>query len=563
MKYIKDTKLRTVAILVSLGVLASLGGCSRISTMFGLGGSDSAEAAPPPPGTFPYQDLRISMTDDGLMYHTPGSTTSYFSGIVSGVPMYDVNMNVYAANISKGTEYKLTDIRPKMTKQQAFYRSLNKKYDGKNVCDVKFENGVKDGKTVCYYNRDADKIALTADYKKGKLEGSMKTMFQDGRIAGEAQFSNGEPNGRYVMYRPEPYTLAQEYKFSKGLNNGEFKFYEEDGTTLRSSCTFKQGKIEGTVVLKDKLADGSEVNGKYEFENDEIKSGELTRVLTENGDGFGKVSINKYVFKNGLLESNTVSQKTMYDEAHDSLVLDHLASYSPNGNIVSYQNFVYHSAFPENQLVKDGEEYFLWTKKDKDGRYDAAKVILTWAQGGFRDATLTMGKSDEEPKVDFVGTTDVKFAVRSDPLPQGEQNEDGTKTKDYFLINEGKFYLDVLMNPGENPVRVNFDVQGYKIIKAVDDMGNPMEGKDVVVDDDGTKAPLNIISASKLLFKRFAPVILDQKSKVLDYKGRDILPWDCLIAGPDDLYYLYGPDFDGFFVKQIKDEDIVDDPKKK
>lgn len=111
-----------------------------------------------------------------------------------------------------------------------FYNQKGNKVSEGNVVDRVFEGEWK------YYHENLPQIMTTEFYKNGKLDGSRKVFYRNGK-------------------------LAEEITYENGIKNGAYKSFTEQGVLLESS-TYKNDQYDGEAIYSD--ASGKIVSqGKY------------------------------------------------------------------------------------------------------------------------------------------------------------------------------------------------------------------------------------------------------------------------------------------------------------
>jgi len=130
-----------------------------------------------------------------------------------------------------------------------FYNQKSNKVSEGKVVNKLFEGEWK------YYHEDSPQIMATEFYVKGKLKGTRKVFFKNGKIAEETNYIDGIKNGPYKKYTEDAVVL-EDSSFKNGEYDGKATFRDETNQ-IAGQGLFKDGKKVGMwkILEKDKLKD--------------------------------------------------------------------------------------------------------------------------------------------------------------------------------------------------------------------------------------------------------------------------------------------------------------------
>ena len=91
-----------------------------------------------------------------------------------------------------------------------------------------YKEGKKDGEWIAYFP-GGKKAAVVSNYKKGELDGTMKTYDRRGNIMQEVDYKDGLKHGRFIVYdRKGKVLVEKEFQFGmqviEGTQNGSGTF---------------------------------------------------------------------------------------------------------------------------------------------------------------------------------------------------------------------------------------------------------------------------------------------------------------------------------------------------
>lgn len=132
-----------------------------------------------------------------------------------------------------------------------FYNPKKNKVSEGKVINKLFEGEWK------YYHEDSDKIMTLELYSNGKLNGTRKVYYLNGKIAEESNYKEGIKNGSYKKYADTGIVFEESFYI-----NGQFEgqaIYRNSENVVVAKGVFKNGKKEGIWEFN--------VNGKSFKEN--------------------------------------------------------------------------------------------------------------------------------------------------------------------------------------------------------------------------------------------------------------------------------------------------------
>lgn len=121
---------------------------------------------------------------------------------------------------------------------KAKYLSQN----GKTISEGKLINKKRTGFWT-YYHENSDKVMMTENYDNRKLEGEKKIYYEDGAVAEEAFYIDGQLHGSRKLYSVKGQVL-EDLKYEKGELHGPAKFFNGKGD-LMSEGSYKRNKHHG------------------------------------------------------------------------------------------------------------------------------------------------------------------------------------------------------------------------------------------------------------------------------------------------------------------------------
>lgn len=104
-----------------------------------------------------------------------------------------------------------------------------------------FSDGKKEGAFKYFYPNGA--VGVTGNYVSDKLEGEVKSYYDDGKLYGTRTYQNGLLEGRQIYLHPNGKTLL-EHHFLNDTLNGPYHTYYENGKS-EEVFTYNKGKEDG------------------------------------------------------------------------------------------------------------------------------------------------------------------------------------------------------------------------------------------------------------------------------------------------------------------------------
>ena len=118
--------------------------------------------------------------------------------------------------------------------------SIKTYYDnGKLASEYKEKDGLYEGKYV--RNHSNGKLWVEANYKHDKKQGMYKAYYGDGTLRYECEYNYGRKNGTYKKYNVKGKLLLEEV-YKEGVKDGISKYYDNNGKLLYT-LTYKDDVV--------------------------------------------------------------------------------------------------------------------------------------------------------------------------------------------------------------------------------------------------------------------------------------------------------------------------------
>ena len=89
------------------------------------------------------------------------------------------------------------------------------------------------------------KVPPTLTYRKGKLHGSYKTYYENGKIEADLHYNQDELYGLQIYYSYYDGGSFEKINYKNGVKDGVYEYYDENNNLVEKG-TFRDGKMDGT-----------------------------------------------------------------------------------------------------------------------------------------------------------------------------------------------------------------------------------------------------------------------------------------------------------------------------
>lgn len=172
-------------------------------------------------------DFRNADVSNGRIYD--GSNNKPFSGQVTNVPY---------GSVHQGGLVEFTGIVGNVL------GDIGEGLRGRPLCDVHVKDGQLHGKAVC--SAGATKFA-EFNFARGAADGESTIYSADGKVTGEADFSEGRLHGKSKVFDPKSGKVRHELAWIHGKAEGPVETLDAEGR-VRFKVTFKNGLMEGEAI---------------------------------------------------------------------------------------------------------------------------------------------------------------------------------------------------------------------------------------------------------------------------------------------------------------------------
>lgn len=141
---------------------------------------------------------------------------------------------VVITSCSKSDDEKIFEIYPGLISVEGLYYKIDS--------DIPFT-----GSTISEYN--SGNPYILAEFREGKLEGTYKAYYQNGRKMGESNYRNGLKEGKSIAWH-ENGNKASETYFVNNMKSGKLEIYYFTGEK-KTEAFFIDDKLDSTLTQWD------------------------------------------------------------------------------------------------------------------------------------------------------------------------------------------------------------------------------------------------------------------------------------------------------------------------